>query len=107
MEKPDKPLKTGLTENIGFLAQKLKFLDFPADFTNYAAELGQETSEITWLGSKLFPKKNAANNSAFLALKSIFCGFLENSTNFMHVLVVKLVGLNPQFVDKVHRISSS
>ena len=82
-------------------------MDFPADFTNYAAELGQETSEITWLGSKLFPKKNAANNSAFLALKSIFCGFLENSTNFMHVLVVKLVGLNPQFVDKVHRISSS
>ena len=57
MEKPDKSLKTGLTKNTGFLAQKRKFVDFLADFTNYAAELGQETSEITWLGSKLFPKK--------------------------------------------------
>ena len=79
-------------------------MDFLADFTNYAAELGQETSEITWLGSKLFPKKNVAGNSAFWALKSIFCGFLDKSTNSMHVLVVKLVGLNPQFVDKFHCI---
>ena len=47
MEKPDKPLKTGLTQNTCFLAQKWKFVDFLADFTNYAAELGQETSEIT------------------------------------------------------------
>ena len=48
MEKPDKPLKPGLTQNdVFFFAQKWKFVDFLADFTNYAAELGQETSEIT------------------------------------------------------------
>ena len=47
MEKPHKPLKTGLTQNTGFLAKKWKFVDLLADFTNYAAELGQETSEIT------------------------------------------------------------
>ena len=47
MEKPDKPLKTGLTQNDGFLAQKWKFVDFPANFFSFVAELGQETSEIT------------------------------------------------------------
>ena len=45
-------------------------------------------------------------STVLLALKSIFCGFWTKSTNFMHVLVVKLVGLNPQFVDKFDRIWS-